>query len=866
MENFRSPNFPLVAEILKWLVEQYDPDADIPSETDTEEDRVIFIKSCAQFMALKGHIALNTKNLYQADGYAVREMLKITHVLFGAIREAEKFLDHQQNNLLNLQFNYNADQNQNNQGSGDDDFEADSVIASIQAQTGDLQVSRKLASEITTSGANLSDHLAREPELRQLRSLALDRPLQMGDLEKGVVASKDSQEMEIQKVEGRVANLSADKQNLEDRVEKKKGELERNQKRLETLEAVRPPWMDDFKKTEVEVVRLYKEYLERFRNVSYLENRLQLLNEEEEDKLEEQGRKRPSRPRNRDTRLNVKKIKSESRGATLGRRTDGAASRRRDRGADQEDGSSESLGKREQSDRQKHGGHKSKSIHRPTSSRTDGRPTSARPTSSRRPDMQPSARPTRSEMQSARSTTSIKTKQSSNRPTDDSKRKKRETAQAPQNRATMASSVVAKSLGSANMASRSRSSNASKNPDRTPTRSRSNTRSKSNRGNRDRSRKFGNSSKNRAVQPGNFTTNHPEDEEEYESEYYEDDNDDNNDTDGSFFEPGQADVKLSAEEEASVDLDDFSIADRPKSPINRHRKLDSQKKPKRDNEKHSKATRKGFAALVDKLAIKSKVKKNSNQNSTAASAIARAVAAASLKPSSAAATATAAAAAAATERRSLDRNSINASTMALRSYPVKNTRNYEKSEFDDDTDDEDEDKDKGEDEEEDGNGDGNADKEDDDFNGFEDSSADEGGGFVGKSRIDANPKRRNDVRSTNKNEADDLSLERLDDGSPASLTSFSTLPSRPKSPTKRIRNQKSGNITISDALFGSMGAHSDDDEDEDEDDEDDGDEEDDSENDGDDDEDDDNEEELEIELNRMAYGGSSSPNSEPNNF
>ena len=59
-------------------------------------------------------------------------------------------------------------------------------------------------------------------------------------------------------MEGRVANLSADKQNLEDRVEKKKGELERNQKRLETLEAVRPPWMDDFKKTEVEVVRLYK--------------------------------------------------------------------------------------------------------------------------------------------------------------------------------------------------------------------------------------------------------------------------------------------------------------------------------------------------------------------------------------------------------------------------------------------------------------------------------------------------------------------------------------------------------------------------------------------------------------------------------
>ena len=55
-----------------------------------------------------------------------------------------------------------------------------------------------------------------------------------------------------------MTNLAADKKNLGDRVDKKKGELERNQKRLATLDAVRPPWMDDFKKTEVEVVRLYK--------------------------------------------------------------------------------------------------------------------------------------------------------------------------------------------------------------------------------------------------------------------------------------------------------------------------------------------------------------------------------------------------------------------------------------------------------------------------------------------------------------------------------------------------------------------------------------------------------------------------------
>ena len=63
--------------------------ADIPSDTDTEQDRVIFVKSVAQFMATKAHIRLNTKKLYQADGHAVREVLKITSILYNAIKTAE---------------------------------------------------------------------------------------------------------------------------------------------------------------------------------------------------------------------------------------------------------------------------------------------------------------------------------------------------------------------------------------------------------------------------------------------------------------------------------------------------------------------------------------------------------------------------------------------------------------------------------------------------------------------------------------------------------------------------------------------------------------------------------------------------------
>lgn len=36
--------------------------------------------------ATKAHIKLNTKRLYQADGYAVKELLKITSILYNAMK------------------------------------------------------------------------------------------------------------------------------------------------------------------------------------------------------------------------------------------------------------------------------------------------------------------------------------------------------------------------------------------------------------------------------------------------------------------------------------------------------------------------------------------------------------------------------------------------------------------------------------------------------------------------------------------------------------------------------------------------------------------------------------------------------------
>lgn len=262
MENFRSPNFPLVAEVLMWLVRRYDPNVELPTDVDTEQDRVLFIKSLAQFMATKAHIKLNTKKLYGADGYAVKELLKVTSVLYSAMKT-----------------------NAGNQAS--EESNVSSLTFDISSRISDLKASRQLASEITSRGAALYDLLGREVELRELRTSAIAKPLELNELENGIKKSVISVQDEIKKTNQMLDNIASDEANLEAKIDKKKQELERNQKRLRSLETVRPAYMDEYEKLEEELKKVYEVFMEKHRNLSYQEQLLEDINRAEQDKFEE---------------------------------------------------------------------------------------------------------------------------------------------------------------------------------------------------------------------------------------------------------------------------------------------------------------------------------------------------------------------------------------------------------------------------------------------------------------------------------------------------------------------------------------------------------------------------------------------------
>ncbi|KAG6799611.1 clusterin-associated protein 1-like [Apis mellifera caucasica] len=245
--NFRLPNFPLVAEILVWLVKRFDPDTDIPSDHTTEEERISLIRAVAEFMALKTNIKLNTKKLYQADGYAVKELLKVATLLYDA----------QNNSNIN---NVMSDDNFN------------TVNFDISNKINELKSTRQLASQLTVTGASLFDLLGREVDLREIRNSKVARQFDISEIETALKSVIENIRKEIEETKKQIESVKDTEQNLDARIERRRAELDRNQKRLQTLKKVRPAFMEEFEKLEVELRILYDDYIQKFRYLAYLEH------------------------------------------------------------------------------------------------------------------------------------------------------------------------------------------------------------------------------------------------------------------------------------------------------------------------------------------------------------------------------------------------------------------------------------------------------------------------------------------------------------------------------------------------------------------------------------------------------------------
>ena len=157
---------------------------------------------------------------------------------------------------------------------------------------------RALAADIGNKGAELHDRLAKEPELRvwkvfgmdiifkDARLAAIAKQLDEHAIQASIQYWTKSTQDEIQATMHMLENLSADETNLKAKIEKKKVDLDRREKRLKSLQSVRPAYMDEFERLEAEVRSLYNVYITKFRNLSYLEQQYEELQRRESEKAD----------------------------------------------------------------------------------------------------------------------------------------------------------------------------------------------------------------------------------------------------------------------------------------------------------------------------------------------------------------------------------------------------------------------------------------------------------------------------------------------------------------------------------------------------------------------------------------------------
>uniref|UniRef100_A0A1I7XAP3 Clusterin-associated protein 1 n=1 Tax=Heterorhabditis bacteriophora TaxID=37862 RepID=A0A1I7XAP3_HETBA len=239
IENFRSPNFLLIAELLEWIVKRYygsrfEPNATLSAQqTSTEQDRILFIKQAVLLLLQNSRLKLNPRRLYQADGHAVQDILPAIRLLYDADKQ---------------------------------------------------KMSEDLPAKWNAIKAKLN--------IKRRRNRATSRAIPLAEAEKTVQQSIGTLTAETQEFTTKLNNVASDEAALDEKIERKKREYEQMQKRYVKLQDMlfcELPQQDELGTTEyyscqlINVLNAIEQkrpfigqgsqnvYVLKFRNLAYLQ-------------------------------------------------------------------------------------------------------------------------------------------------------------------------------------------------------------------------------------------------------------------------------------------------------------------------------------------------------------------------------------------------------------------------------------------------------------------------------------------------------------------------------------------------------------------------------------------------------------------
>lgn len=253
IDSFDTPNFGLMSQLLHWLCQLYDPDIVIIPDLSNEHGRVEFIRSIVQQMAIRSGIRLNPRKLYASDRFAVRELLKVAAPIYRGITSTST-------------------------------GEAKNANATVPASA---QKISQLSATVPKHAVELYDQLDKELQIRESRTKILSTMPPLDEVQKSVLASVDGAATRLETLTKELDRLNNDEDTLRSKIKQRKHELERQSKRLMSVQTIRPAFMDEYENLENELQELFKIHFQHYRNVDFYEHELQKAAEKQKLKRAE---------------------------------------------------------------------------------------------------------------------------------------------------------------------------------------------------------------------------------------------------------------------------------------------------------------------------------------------------------------------------------------------------------------------------------------------------------------------------------------------------------------------------------------------------------------------------------------------------
>lgn len=125
----------------------------------------------------------------------------------------------------------------------------------------------------TNHGVNMFDFVSKETVNREARS-QLSKPLELNTVEKLLKQAITNLKNQIENGNSTIESQATEKINLESKTQRKQSELERSSHRLATLQKIRPAYLEEFEKIEIQMKDLYGQYTMKIRCYDALKNML----------------------------------------------------------------------------------------------------------------------------------------------------------------------------------------------------------------------------------------------------------------------------------------------------------------------------------------------------------------------------------------------------------------------------------------------------------------------------------------------------------------------------------------------------------------------------------------------------------------